>query len=69
MELTKNQKAIMKHTISGPNRNWFGTSYKTQDSDDFEKLVLQGFATKEEPPEWMGDDVIYRLTNAGKKLI
>ena len=69
MELTKNQIAIMKHTISGSNRNWFGTSFNCQDSEDFEKLVDAGLATKEAPPSWMGDDVIYRLTDKGRKLI
>ena len=69
MELTNNQIAIMKHCISGPNRNWFGTSFNCKDSKDFEKLVDAGLATKESPPAWMGDDVIYRLTDKGRKSI
>ena len=69
MELTKNQRSIMEHTISGGKRNWFGASYGYQDSDDFEKLVESGHATKEKPPCWMGDDVIYRLTEKGKDLL
>lgn len=69
MELTKHQIAIMKHTISGPDRNWFGTGFDTKDSEEFEKLVIAGLATKENPPSWMGDDVIYRLTTAGKRAI
>jgi len=69
MELTKLQRQIMEHTISGPQRNWFGTSYGCPDSDAFEELVKSGFATKEEPPSWAGDDVIYRLTSAGKAII
>lgn len=69
MELTKNQINIMKHTISGLNRNWFGTSYGTDDSRDFEKLIKYKFATKEKPPSWMGDDVIYRLTKHGKAIV
>jgi len=68
MELTKLQKDIMAHTIKGPDRNWFGTNYGCADSDAFEKLVDAGLATKEEPPAWMGDDVIYRLTSAGKAV-
>lgn len=76
MELTKNQIDLMKHTISdrsrnwfGTSRNWFGTSYGTDDSDEFEKLVEHKLATKEEPPSWMGDGVVYRLTAAGKEAI
>jgi hypothetical protein len=69
MDLTKNQIDLMKHTVSERSRNWFGTNYRTPDSAEFEKLVEHGLATKEEPPAWMGDDVIYRLTSAGKKAI
>jgi len=69
MELTKLHKDLMKHTIGEPNRNWFGTSYGCRDSLAFEELVEAGYATKSEPPEWMGDDVIYRLTAEGKSAI
>lgn len=69
MDLTKNQISLMEHTISGRHRNWFGTDYGMSDSDEFEKLVKLGFATKENPPSWMGDEVIYRLTVAGRKAI
>ncbi len=66
MKLTKLQREVMAHTISGPNRNWFGTGLGCPDSDAFEELVEAGLATKETPPSWMGDDVIYRLTEAGR---
>ena len=56
----------MKHTINSPDRNWFGTSKGCDDSKDFDLLVAAGFATAETPPAWMGDDVIYRLTEIGK---
>lgn len=69
MELTKLQIEIMEHTVSGPDRNWFGTSYGCQDSKAFEDLVAKGLAMKEEPPAWMGDDIIYRLTKEGKAAI
>lgn len=69
MELTENQIDLMKHTISDRGRNWFGTSYGTDNSDEFEKLVEHKLATKEKPPSWMGDGVIYRLTAAGKEAI
>jgi len=69
MELTKHQRAIMGHTISDPNRNWFGTSLGNEDSEAFEQLVSGGLATKETPPKWMGDDVIYRLTASGKQAL
>ena len=59
----------MEHTISGPDRNWFGTGYDCEDSREFEKLVKDGYATSEKPPAWMGDDVIYRLTKKGKDFI
>lgn len=57
----------MLHTVSSPNRNWFGTGFDTEDSVEFEKLIKLGFATKEISPKWMGDDVIYRLTEAGRQ--
>ena len=69
MGITDYQRKIMEHTISGPNRNWFGTSWNCKDSTEFEKLVECGLATKEMPPAWMGDDVIYRLTAEGKKAL
>lgn len=68
-EITKYQKDLMSHTISGPDRNWFGTSFDCKDSIEFEKLVNAGYATRETPPSWMGDDVIYRLTKKGKDII
>jgi len=69
MELTKKQIRLMQHTVSGHNRNWFGTGFDTDDSAEFEKLVTAGLATSEKPPAWMGDEVIYRLTPAGKAAI
>lgn len=69
MELQKIHIDIMEHTISGAGRNWFGTSYGCRDSDAFEELVKAGLATKEVPPGWMGDDVIYRLTPEGKAAL
>lgn len=68
-ELTDYQKELMRHTVSGPNRNWFGTDLKCKDSIEFEKLVSLGLATSETPPSWMGDEVIYRLTPAGKAAL
>jgi hypothetical protein len=68
-EITILQAALMAHTISGSNRNWFATSFNTQDSIEFEKLVEMGLATKEDAASWMGDDVIYRLTPEGKMAI
>jgi hypothetical protein len=67
--ITEYQRQLMKHTVSGPNRNWFGTGFNCKDSVEFEKLVVLELATKETPPAWMGDDVIYRLTQKGKELI
>ena len=69
MELTKNKIGLMLHTVSGPNRNWFGTSYGCHDSDEFEELVKEGYATKQNAPTWMGDDVVYFLTDKGKEAI
>ena len=69
MELSKYQRGLMEHTISGTNRNWFGTDKNCVDSIEFEKLVAAGLATAETPPVWMGDDVIYRLTPAGKVVL
>jgi hypothetical protein len=69
VELTKLHKDIMSHTVSDPNRNWFGTNYGCADSDAFEELVEAGLATKSPAPSWSGDDVIYRLTPEGKAAI
>jgi len=69
MELTKNQKDLMAHTISGHDRNWFGTDKSCKDSKEFELLVSADFATAETPPSWMGDEVIYRLTKKGKDAL
>ena len=49
MKITEAQKDLMKHTISGQNRNWFGTSFDCKDSKEFEQLVDAGYATKETP--------------------
>jgi len=67
VEISNYQRDLMRHTISNPGRNWFGTSLGCKDSDEFEELVTAGYATKEPAAEWMGDDVIYRLTVQGKK--
>lgn len=69
MGITKIQRQLMEHTISGPDRNWFGTGLENKDSEEFEKLVACGYATSEIPPAWMGDEVIYRLTDEGKKAL
>jgi len=69
MEITIYQRQLMEHTISGPNRNWFGTSKNCLDGKEFERLVAAGFATSETPPAWMGDEVIYRLTPDGRKAL
>ena len=68
-KITKHQKDIMEHAISGPNRNWFGTDLKCRDSIEFQKMVEAGYATKETPPKWMGDELIYRVTKEGRKAI
>jgi len=68
MKISKYQKELMQHTISGHDRNWFGTGLDCKDAEEFEKLVDAGYATKETPPTWMGDDVIYRLTSAGRNI-
>jgi len=69
MEITKKQQGLMKHAISGPDRNWFATSLNCSDSDEFEKLVNIGYAIKKKASSWMGDDVIYRLTKEGKEAV
>ncbi len=67
--LTKEQISLMDHTISGPSRNWFATDYGCRDSNIFEELVKMGLATKQAASDWMGDDVIYRLTAEGKAAL
>jgi len=69
MNITKLQRELMKHTISGPDRNWFATDEGYKDADAFDELVGMGLATKEKAPEWCGDDVIYRLTKEGKAVL
>lgn len=70
--LTKHQISLMEHTVGigrGGNRNFFGTSLKTEDSFAFEELVEMGLATAEIPPAWMGDEVIYRLTKKAREAL
>ena len=69
VSLTKVQRQLMEHAISGSNRNWFGTDRENKDGQEFEKLVEMGLATSEKPPSWMGDNVIYRLTAKGKEVL
>ncbi len=69
MELTENQIQLMQHTMSDGGRNWFATDYGCSDSDEFEALVVAGYATKRAAASWMGDDVIYSLTDKGKAAI
>ena len=69
MELTKLHIELMEHTISDPGRNWFATSLNCKDSFAFEELVEAGYATKEMPPPWSGDDVLYRLEMAGRDAL
>lgn len=69
MEITKYQRGLMQHTISGHNRNWFATSKNCTDGLEFEKLVEAGYATSEPAPSWSCDDVVYRLTGKGKSAL
>lgn len=39
------QRSLMEHTISGPDRNWFGTDLDCKDSLEFKELVGMGYAT------------------------
>ena len=61
----------MQHTCGLSNnedRNWFGASESSQDGKEFEKLVQMGLATKRKAPSWSGDELIYHLTDEGKKI-
>jgi len=69
MIFTEHQKEVMKHTVSDSKRNWFGTSYNNEDSDAFEELIKYGYATKSKPASWMGDEVLYHLTDKGKDAV
>jgi hypothetical protein len=68
-KLTKKHLEIMVHTVSSPGRNWFGTGYDCSDAVLFGELVSQGLATAETAPNWMGDDVIFSLTDKGKEVV
>lgn len=68
-ELTKLQRQLMEHTISGPDRNWFATSKECSDYKVFENLVQFGYATKEPAPDWSIDDVVFRLTKLGRRIL
>lgn len=67
--ITKLQRDLMEHTISGHNRNWFGTNKTTTDAIEFDKLVEMGFASIHSAPSWAGDDVMYKLTPKGRKAL
>lgn len=68
MEVTKNQIDLMKHTMQ-QDRNWFGTSLDCDDSREFEKLVKLGLAVSRKPESWMGDEILYHLTDEGKSFL
>ena len=66
MEITKYQRELMDHALGhGIGRNFYGTNFGLRDSDEFEKLVKLGYATKKLAPDWMGDDVIYYVSRKG----
>jgi hypothetical protein len=67
--LTKRQKELMEHTLSSINRNWFATENNSDDAKEFRYLVEQGLATSEEATKWMGDDVVFRLTDKGLEAL
>lgn len=67
--LTKKQRELMEHTISGPDRNWFGTNLGCDDGKEFNELVRMGYASIECAPDWSGDDIVYRLTPRGKEAL
>lgn len=67
--ITEKQKSLMKHCVSDNDRNWFHTDKGYDDANNFDQLVEMGYATEEPAPEWMGGGVIYRLTDAGKRII
>jgi hypothetical protein len=67
--ITDFQRGLMEHTVSLPDRNWFGTNKAGKDAEEFDKLVEMGYATRENAPEWTGDDYIYRLTREGKGVL
>lgn len=71
MKLTKNQFSVMFHTIALgriESRNWFGTKTNGKDYEDLKILVGLGLAYGNKAPSWSGDDVVFCLTDDGKKI-
>lgn len=69
--LTKNQFSVMFHTIGLgkiESRNWFGTGKNGKDYEDLKILEELGFAKSNKAPEWLGDEVLFCLTDEGKKV-
>jgi hypothetical protein len=69
MEISNHELEIMRHTISGPNRNWFGTSEKSKDCAPFDRLCGLGLATKSPAPSFWGDDFVFSLTEKGREMV
>ena len=70
VKLTVNQQQLMEHTISDPGRNYFLTSKGSDDALEFDRLVDMGFAETSKAPSWTeSNDVLYRLTRAGRIVI
>ena len=67
--ITEKQESLMKHCIGDRGRNFFHTDKGTDDADGFDNLVDQGYAVCVPAPDWMGGGVIYKLTDAGKRII
>jgi len=68
-EFDKYQLSLMKHTVGGHDRNWFGTSDSTKDCCAFNDLVDKGYATRRTAPSFWGDDWVFSLTEKGIQAV
>lgn len=68
-DINKFQFGLMKHTTSGPKRNWFGTCEGEKDCSAFNDLVEKGYALKRDAPSFWVDDWVFSLTENGIKAL
>jgi len=67
--LTKYQFGLLK-SLNGGNcdDDFYIINYNDKNIEEFEKLVTKGLVINEPQPDWMGNKLVYRITQAGRKI-
>ena len=67
LQITQRQRELMTHAINSSGRNFYGACHGDPDTEDWDLLVAAGYATRRDAPDWMIDDIVYHVTEAGRK--